>query len=249
MLVPIVALVTVVAALVTSQDKGLSSQVGMSFEVISVKPMQSGRQDRFESYCANGGGFISRGTPLLWSIKWAYDIWDYQMSDSWPLWLNAFDTYEIEAKAERSVTEDECKEMVRSLFEERFKLRMHRETKNTSAYALVIGKNGPKLPATTGVTINEAVKQTTSERGGPAGWTMPRLANYLATVRGVQRPVIDRTNLNGTHAFALNYSTREGDDRPDIFSALQQQLGLKLEPTKATIEMWFVDHVDRPKEN
>ena len=248
-LIRTVFLLSVAAVLVSTQEKGLNSQVGMSFAVGSVKPVAPGRQDRFDSYCAGGGRFISRGTPLLWSIKWAYGINDYQMSEGWPAWLNAFDVYEIEAEAERRVTEDECREMVRSLFEDRFKLRTHRRTKTGAAYALVIGKGGPKFPATASVIINEAVKQSTSERESPSGWTMLRLANYLATVREVQHPVLDRTNLTGAYGFTLSYTTREGDDRPDVFFALQQQLGLKLKPIKAPIEIWFVDQVDTPKEN
>ena len=248
-LIRIVALLCIGAALVSAQDKDPTSQGGTSFDVISVKPMSPGRQDRFDSDCAGGGRFISRGTPLLWSIKWAYGINDYQMSDGWPAWLNAYDEYEIEAAAERRLTENQCREMVRSLFEERFQLRMHRQTKISSAYTLVVAKNGPKFPATTGVVINGAVKQSTSEREAPPGWTMPRLANYLATLRDIQHPVLDRTNLDGIYGFTLSYSTREGDDRPDIFSALQQQLGLKLEPIKAPIEIWFIDHVEKPTRN
>jgi len=136
--------------------------------------------------------------------------------------------------------------MVRSLFAEQFKLQMHHRTKTAWAYALVIDKNGPRFPAATNVIINGAVKQTTSERDAPPGWTMPRLANYLANVKEVQHPVLDRTNLDGAHGFTLSYSTREGDDRPDIFSALRQQLGLKLEPINTPIEMWFVDHGEKP---
>jgi bla regulator protein BlaR1 len=78
---------------------------------------------------------------------------------------------------------------------------------------------------------------------------MARLANYLASVRGVQRPVVDRTMLDGIYGFTLNYSTTDGDDRPDIFTALPEELGLKLQPTRAPIEMWFVDHVERPSAN
>ena len=69
MLLRIFAVLVVAATLAPSQEKGLNSQPEISFEVISVKPMPPDRQDRFESYCAGGGRFISRGTPLLWSIN------------------------------------------------------------------------------------------------------------------------------------------------------------------------------------
>lgn len=78
---------------------------------------------------------------------------------------------------------------------------------------------------------------------------MARLANYLASIRDVQRPVIDRTMLSGVYAFTLNYSTVDGDDRPDIFTALPEQLGLRLKATRAAVELWVIDHVERPSAN
>jgi uncharacterized protein (TIGR03435 family) len=244
-----VCLLIVLPALASAQEKRASGQSPLAFDVVSIKPTPPGRRDQVESYCANGGRFISHGTPLLWSIKWAYGLKDYQMSDGWPAWLNAFDTYDIEAQTEARVTEDQCKSMVQALFEERFELRMSRRTKTVSAYALVVGKNGPKLFTTGRVIINGAVKQATSERDAPAGWTMERLANYLAAVRAIHRPVVNQTKLSGMYGFGLNYSTMDGDDRPDISTALQEQLGLKLQAVKAPIEIWFVDRVEKPGGN
>jgi uncharacterized protein (TIGR03435 family) len=250
----VLAFLPIASALASAQGREANAQSAYSFEVASVKPMPPDRRDRFESYCEGGGRFISRGTPLLWAIKWAYGLNDYQMSDGWPAWLNSFGTYEIEAETDRRVTADECRKMVQSLFEERFGLRMHKQSKVVSAYALIIGKNGPgkngpKLPAAGRVTINGAVKQATSEPEPPPGWAIPRLANHLAGVRGIQRPVVDRTKLTGIYGFTLSYSTVDGDDRPDIFTALQEQLGLKLRAIKVPIEMWFVDRVERPGGN
>ncbi len=220
-----------------------------TFDVISIRSMPPGEIANLESDCAGGGRLISRGSPLLWTIKWAYGIDDYQLTDGWPGWLNSRGVYNVEATSEARVTEGQCKAMVRSLFEDRFHLRMHHGTKVMSAYALVAAKNGPKLAPRGKVIINGAVKQASSEPEAPEGWTMARLANYLADVRGVERPVIDRTGLAGMFSFKLNYSTKDGDDRPDIFNAVQQQLGLKLQPVKAPIEMWTIDHVERPSGN
>ncbi len=71
-----------------------------AFEVVSVKPMPPGRRDQYESYCTDSGKFIARGTPLLWSIKWAYGLNDYQMSNGWPEWLNSFGAFEVEARTD-----------------------------------------------------------------------------------------------------------------------------------------------------
>jgi uncharacterized protein (TIGR03435 family) len=114
--------VGILAALTWVIDKGAIGQSAPAFEVVSVKRGPPDRHEPFESLCSNGGRFISRGTPLLWSIKWAYGLNDYQLASGWPDWLNAFYTYDIEAKPEGRVTEDQCRTMVQSLFEERFKL-------------------------------------------------------------------------------------------------------------------------------
>jgi uncharacterized protein (TIGR03435 family) len=81
----------------------------------------------------------------------------------------------------------------------------------------------------------------------PDGWTMTKLASYLSGVAG--RPVVDRTGLAGTYGIELEFSTREGDDRPSIFTALQEQLGLRLDAGKAGIEMLVIDHIERPSGN
>lgn len=213
---------------------------GASFDVISVKPSPRHGGERFESYCEGGGRFITRGPPLLWAIKWAYGLYDYQVIDGWPAWLNAFETYDIEAESDGRLGEDECRQMVRALFAERFKLRLRHENRTVPAFALVVARNNPKLFAAEKVIINGEVKQSTSEREAPGGWTMARLANYLASVRGIERPVVNGTSLNGAYGFTLTYSAREGDGRPDIFTAVREELGLRLRATRAPIEMWAV---------
>ncbi|MGB6943823.1 MAG: TIGR03435 family protein [Bryobacteraceae bacterium] len=245
----ILLLILTLAALASAQDGSTRGQLKAAFEVISIKPMPSGRHDQFESYCADGGRFILRGTPLLWSIKWAYGLNDYQVSSGWPGWLNSFGTYEIEAETEGRVSEDQCRTMVQTLFEDRFKLRMPRQVKTYSSYAMVIGKNGSKLLADGKVRINGAAKQAASEREPPEGWTMARLANYLANISAIGRPVIDRTGLRGVYGVNLSYSTADQDGRPDIFTALQEQLGLKLQPVRAPIETFVIDHAERPGSN
>lgn len=131
------------AALALSQATTANGQTKAKFEVVSVKPVRQDRNERFESYCANGGRFIAHGTPLLWSIKWAYSLNDYQISPGWPAWLNSFGTYDIEAETDGPVTGKDCRRMVRALFEERFRLRMHPRSKTISVYALILAKSAP----------------------------------------------------------------------------------------------------------
>jgi uncharacterized protein (TIGR03435 family) len=139
--------------------------------------------------------------------------------------------------------------MLQSLLRDRFKLAMHREIRSVSAYALVVARSD-RTPAARGkVVINGETKIATSERDGLEGWTMPRLANYLAGIHGIDQPVLDRTGLTGVYGFTLDYSVRDGDDRADIFAALPQQLGLRLQTVKAPVEKVIIDHVERPDAN
>jgi uncharacterized protein (TIGR03435 family) len=234
------------ASVMVLMSSAIFGQAGR-FEVASIKPTLAGRPRQVQS-CA-GGRFTTRGTPIAWILKWSYGLADYQLRDGGPSWLNSFDTYDIEAEAAPPVTETQCRSMVQTLIKERFKLRAHRETIQVSAYALVLGKSGFKLHDRGRVRINGAVKQDLWEAEPPDGWTMSRLGNYLAGVSTIGRPVLDRTGLAGIYGFGLNYSTREGDDRPNVFTAVQEQLGLKLEIVKAPIEMFVIEHVERPSEN
>jgi uncharacterized protein (TIGR03435 family) len=238
-----------VAAFMLPQGPSANGQSKTAFDVVSVRPVPPGRTGRLESYCANGGRFVSRGTPLVWSIEWAYGLSDYQLGAGWPEWLNSSETYDIDAETDSPVSEADCKKMVQTLFEERFKLQMHPQSKTVSACEPVAAKNSPNFTGTRGVTINGVLKQSTSEREAPPAWTMARLANYLSSVSGVQRPAFDRTMMSGAYGFKPSYSTKDGDDRPDIFSALRDQLGLSLKTTKAPMQMWVVDHVEKPGAN
>lgn len=143
--------------------------------------------------------------------------------------------------------------MLQAMFADRLKLKVHRETRETPVYSLVTGKNGPKLShvepdgASGGVIIDGAVQQFLSEQEAPAGWSMPKLAAYLSDFAG--RPVFDKTGIEGTFGFTLIFARADGDDRPDIFTAVQEQLGLKLEAAKEPLEFVIIDHVERPNEN
>jgi len=219
-----------------------------SFDVVSIKPSISIPRDRSQFECDHGR-FVSRGAPLLWAIDWAYNLNDYQVSPGWPAWLNSFGTFDIEAKTDNPVSQDQCKLMVQSLFEDRFKMRVRMEVKNVPAYALMVGKNGPKVTAGGKVIINGELKQAASEHEPPEGWTMARLANYLASVRGVDRPVVDKTGLAGIYGLKLDYSTADGDGRADIRTALLEEIGLRLQAVKAPIAMFVIDHIENPSGN
>ncbi|HYL36545.1 MAG TPA: TIGR03435 family protein [Bryobacteraceae bacterium] len=159
---------------------------------------------------------------------------------------------------------EQFRDMLRALIEDRFQLKIHRETKELPAYALLVAKNGSKLaPAESeGRGIRTGPGSLSFKRIGMAG-----LAAQLSTQLG--RVVFDKTGLTGEYAVTLEYAPEPGqggpealglppqaykappvdDNRPSIFTALQEQLGLRLESEKGPVEMLVVDHVEKASGN
>jgi uncharacterized protein (TIGR03435 family) len=184
----------------------------------------------------------------MWSLGYAYHLKDLQIFGA-PAWLDAFDSaYDMEGKPAGPVTDEQCRLMVQSLFADRFKLAAHLEMKESSVYLLTIGKNGVKLREGGGVKFGGSTEVDASGKLAYAeGWTMTQLASRLVDFTG--RPVVDRTGLAGKYGITLDFSRADGDDRPSIFTAVQEQLGLKLEAAKAPVEMLIIDHIEKPGGN
>ena len=138
--------------------------------------------------------------------------------------------------------------MLQHLLEERFHLATHRVTKFTSGYALVVAKGGTKLQpgedhtSTNGYIVSNAIRSPSIGMGG--------FASMLSSPIGY--PIVDKTGISGNFNIKLSYAP--ANDRnstlPDIFTALQEQLGLKLESAKVPVDFLVIDHVDRvPTEN
>jgi uncharacterized protein (TIGR03435 family) len=154
--------------------------------------------------------------------------------------------------------------MMRQLLADRFKLAFHRDTKELSVYAIVVGNGGPKL-----------TKNDTNPNGLPSLLfrglgVLPAMNATMADLAGVMqsavldRPVVDRTGLPGRYDFTLTWTPDESQfsglgvrvpppsadaTAPGLFTAFQEQLGLKLDSTKAPVEVLVVDRVERPSAN
>jgi uncharacterized protein (TIGR03435 family) len=200
----------------------------------------------------HGARIVGTASTVLDVIEEAYELRGDQISGG-PTWVKS-DHYDIAAKAEGEspITKDELRQMLRSLLADRFQLKFHRETRETPVYELVLGKGGPKLkppdPAGHGFVQGTA---TGLHMEAPNG-TMAQLTTQLSVTAG--RPVIDKTGLTEHYAFTLDWFPANRDPEPDsnvpsMFTAVQEQLGLKLESGKAQIEMFVIDHVEKPSEN
>ncbi len=145
--------------------------------------------------------------------------------------------------------------MLQSLLADRFKLKVHRETRMMPVYDLVVQKGGPKLKESApdeGSSLNLGagrVVQLIVVKGG-----MDQLATQLSGTQGVDRPVRNKTGLTGTYDYTLRWWPEYGGpstnaDSISVFTALQEQLGLKLESQKGPVEVLVVDHVEKPTGN
>jgi uncharacterized protein (TIGR03435 family) len=229
-----------------------------AFEVATIKP--SPQLMIWSGFQTPGGGrFEASQATLKAMVAYAYDVRDFYVSGG-PGWASS-DRFEIVAKADANSTSAQMRAMLRTLIEERFKLAIHRETKEATMYELVVAKGGLKIGAAAG---SEGFLKF-GGRGQVEGQRLPMggLANYLQTLLG--QPVMDKTELKGVYNFKLAWTPDEaqagrpgaqvvngnaGDEiGPSIFTALQEQLGLKLETAKGSVDTVVIDHAEKPSEN
>jgi uncharacterized protein (TIGR03435 family) len=215
-----------------------------------------------------------RGNPLKVVLTEAFQVKNYQVVG--PAWLDE-DCFEIVAKIPEGVSTDQVPAMLRALLVERFKLVAHKEDQPRPVYALVVDKGGPKFKEASsnfqrigqrpGLVFFRAGADA---RGFKGVLTMVTVAHFLSG--SLDRPVQDFTGLNGKYDIDLAWAPDPGIDRPspsavpfpagqssgdlppaptaNIFTAIRESLGLKLEPRKEPVETLVIDHVERiPIEN
>jgi len=222
-----------------------------AFAVASIR--QSAEEVKFEhdgKTETSPGTLRMRDVTVDTCIKWAYGVQDSQISG--PTLLRS-EHYDIIAKADEPVGDDQLKLMLRTLLAERFKLSFHHENKELRAYALTVAKSGQKLHESVGEgksTIQNSATGTVAR-----STTMEEFANFIS--EPLRTPVVNKTGLNGRYDFTIDFTTYLPADastvRPDVTSvmmaALEGELGLKLESTKTAVEAFVVDHVEKPSEN
>jgi uncharacterized protein (TIGR03435 family) len=214
-----------------------------AFEVASVK-VTSARLFAMSPY--GQGRFSIRSASLTLLIGLAYDVSEDQISGG-PSWRDS-EYYDVTARAEDGIalTYDELRPRLQHLLAQRFKLAIHREPKPLQGYALVVAKGGARLKRNNAETSRAFIL--------PDGLRAPSIsmdvfAGILA--RPVGRPVVNETGLDGTYEIALNYAPEGVSDSllPSIFTALQEQLGLRLESRTVSVESIVIDRVEHPTED
>jgi uncharacterized protein (TIGR03435 family) len=221
------------------------SQTKISFDAASVKVAKPGDlSDDREDIRTSPGTLTMRHVSLKSCIQWAYGLSGFQISG--PGWLGS-DRFDITAKVANPAKDDQLRLMLQSLLAERFKLALHRDQKEEQVYVLTVSKNGPKFHESKG---DGSSRMMPGRFGFTAQRTsMPQLAEYLAIP--MRRPVLDRTGLTGRYDFAMDltpYTT--GNAQPQdmagmVLTAVQDQLGLKLESQKGPLAFLVVEHAER----
>jgi uncharacterized protein (TIGR03435 family) len=160
--------------------------------------------------------------------------------------------FSVDAKAEdpTTTTEQQLLVMLQNLLIERFQLKYHEESKDMPGFALIVAKNGPKLKESTsddaGVSFGPSLKPMPGEPIDMTArkFSMAALTNLLSQIG--PGPVVDRTQLSGLYDFKLAWDDTRG---PSLFTALQEQLGLRLEAQKIPVAFFVIDSAQRPSRN
>ncbi len=238
---------------IAAAQTSASQTAAPAFEVASIRPHQPPLQT-IMGFEASGPRLKLEGYTLRGLIMEAYGLRNYQVSI--PAEDNTFFDVAAKAEGEGSPTRAEFRQMLQSLLAERFHLKFHYEPKEMPVYALVVGKGGTKFKESSPDTISKGLFMGVNGRNqvitAPRE-TMDSLANDIWG-SFVDRPVVDRTDLHGMYNIRLEATPafRLANPQPEdisIFTAVQEQLGLKLEPTKADVQVLVVDHAEKPLEN
>jgi uncharacterized protein (TIGR03435 family) len=245
-----------------ARPKPMAADVNPSFEVATIKP--SAPDERRRGITVQGRRFITYNTNLTDLMSFAYGVHARQIAGA-PAWAES-ERYDLTGQPdiEGTPNERQWKLMLQKVLAERFGLTFHRAQRELSVYAITVAKTGQKL---------------TKSEGDPNGLpglgfrglgamiaTNAAMTDFAQTMQGfvLDRPVVDQTEIAGRYDFTLNWTPDEfqftglgvkppepadAAALPDLFTAIQQQLGLRLEATKAQTEVLIIDKVEKPSGN
>jgi uncharacterized protein (TIGR03435 family) len=245
--------------------KAMAADADPGIEVATIKPSRP--EESFSLGLGRGGSnvFTTTATPLRTLIQFANGIHPRQISNG-PPWMDS-ERYDVTIKPDQEglPTIAQMRVLTRKLLADRFKLVSHREKKELSVYAITEAKGGPKL------TRHEGPESKQPSFGFGRGMlnirnsTMAEFAGFLQA-NILEQPVVDQTGLADRFDFTVRYTPDAAqlanlpagvppppplndDSPPDLFTAFQQQIGLKLESKKALVDVVIVDSVERPSDN
>ena len=228
-----------------------------TFEVAIVRLSKPGQPGGLIKPLPNGGGYTAQNMTVKVMISLMYRVPMRQIQGG-PEWLNS-ERFDVEAKADRSYSTDELHVMYQNLLEDRFGLKLHKETRQGPVYLLSVDPAGAKMKVNESKPTYEIPISGAPEHVQGTRVPMPYFCWWLGQVlQADERPVVDGTGLDKNYDFTLSFRPQvppgealspEMQDLPPIFTALKDQLGLKLQPQKGPVEYLVIDHLGRPSEN
>jgi uncharacterized protein (TIGR03435 family) len=250
---------TVAGQLVVAQGLPPLTPGAKAFDVASVKNSSSLEMDGF--FNQTGGRFTVTNLALRSIIRYAYRVNDYQMI-SVPGWAHST-RYNIEATfVDAPTSNDDVRAMLQNLLAERFGLRSHREQRELPMYALVVAREdrrlGPQLvPVDTDCAIAQCNAFVTTSFFRASGTLLSGFVQQLEMI--LHEPIVDRTGLTGRFNIDVRWAP-QGDrgidpadatveQRAAIFTALPEQLGLRLQPIRGPVDVIVIDSLGRPTPN
>jgi uncharacterized protein (TIGR03435 family) len=254
-------LVAVIAQLSTPLARSQDKPTRLTFDVASIHPSKPGSVNGGIKPLPGGHGYTAENFPVQLMISLMYKVPMRQIKGA-PDWLNT-DRFDIEAKADHAYSVDDLHIMFQNLLADRFNLKFHKDIKEGAVYALTVDKPGLKMkvndsPQDFNIPMNARGVGVAVGARVP----MPYFSWWLGQqLQNDERPVIDLTGLDKNYDFTLTFLPLfppdfpkenlppELLDRPSIFDALKQQLGLKLTAQKGPVEYYVIDHVEKPSEN
>jgi uncharacterized protein (TIGR03435 family) len=233
----------------------------LTFEVAAIRLAQPGSFNGGIKPMPGGNGYLVQNMTVKIMISLMYKVPSRQITGG-PDWLDS-ERYDIEAKADRSYNIDDLHVMFQNLLADRFNLKFHRETHQGPVYALMVDKSGPKMKVNDSsqdykIPIMPGADNASVGTRVP----IPYLCWWLGQqLRTEERPFIDRTGLDKNYDFTLSFAPELPPgfpkenlppgllDRPSLFDALKEQLGLTLQAQKGPVEYYVIDHVEKPSAN
>jgi uncharacterized protein (TIGR03435 family) len=241
----------------------MAANANPSFEVATIKPSKP--DDQRKAFLVRGNRFQIINETLSEMISFAYGVHAKQVIGA-PDWVEK-DKFDIDAKpdGEGAPSQKQWKGMLQKLLVERYKLTFHHDKKELSVYVLTAAKAGPKLTKSEGDP--NGLPGLFFHALGDLHVTNANMADFVGLMQQtvLDRPVLDQTGLAGRFDFTLKWTpddsqfagmaaktpppTDSANAPPNLYTAIQEQIGLKLDATKAPAEVLVIDHVEKPSEN
>jgi uncharacterized protein (TIGR03435 family) len=253
---PLPAVVVSISAIIACGGEALA-QTKPAFDVASIHPVvidaPGGEGSTRSQIQPASDSLVLHNIDLDEMVEWAYGLEQNQLVNSGALHNHRYD---VRARTAEPVTEKTLRLMLQDLLATRFNLKLHHQQKQTSVYELIVAKGGPKLPPNKADKLPASYPRETFPRVVDGSFvftntSMPDFAQQLTELRGIDLPVLDRTNIPGVYDITLKSAAAAVRDPngPSLLTLIHEQLGLQLVAAKDPIDVVVIDHADEPSGN